>query len=341
MNAVVQSNVDLKAFNSMSLSVTAKHFVRVNNAAHINEALTYAHKRQLPICVLGGGSNVIFTEDYSGLLLLMVSKGIQVLSENDNEVIVRVEAGEVWDDFLRYCLKWQWYGLENLAIIPGTVGAAPIQNIGAYGQEVASCIEGVDIIYCENAKAATLSKEQCLFSYRDSIFKQQLRDKCIIAAVIFRLQKKFAANLSYKALAQALEKHEAVSAEQVRNAVIAIRESKLPSPQKLPNCGSFFKNPIVSEQQVKKLLTAYPEMPVYPQHSGEVKIAAGWLIERVGWKGKRLGAVGMYDKQALVLVNYANATYAELNKLVCNIKADVYDRFAIQLEQEPIIIGQV
>lgn len=339
MSIAIQREVDLHSCHTMALHAKSDYFAIAHSDTEIIEALEFSRAHQLSICILGSGSNVIFTGDYAGLVLLIATKGIEVIEESDKEVLVKVAAGEIWDEFLQLCIKRQWYGLENMAIIPGTIGAAPIQNIGAYGQEVANCIESVNVRNIHDFSVMDIASKDCHFSYRDSIFKREFQNKCIITSVIFRLSKVFHANLSYKALSERLDGVEKITAEKVRDTVIYIRESKLPSPDILPNSGSFFKNPVISAAQAASLLTQFPSMPVYPQHDGDVKVAAGWLIEQAGWKGKRLGPVGVYEKQALVLVNHAEAGYADLQKLVAGIQASVIAQFAIQLEQEPQLIG--
>jgi UDP-N-acetylmuramate dehydrogenase len=339
MTIAVQRHVNLKSHNTMALNAVADYFAIAHSDTDIAEAVSYARSLQLPVCILGGGSNVIFAGDYAGLVLLIATQGITVFAESADDVVVTVAAGENWDAFLQYCIKQQWYGLENLAIIPGTVGAAPIQNIGAYGQEVASCIESVVVRNLSDWEEIILSASDCKFAYRDSIFKQRLYNTCVITRVNFRLSRIFTPNLSYKVLADALQYTDVINVETVRDAVIHIRQSKLPAPAELPNSGSFFKNPVVNAAQASVLIERYPSMPVYPQANGDVKIAAGWLIEQAGWKGKKLGEVGVYEKQALVLVNYAQATYADLQQLVKAVQSSVFAQFGILLEQEPLLIS--
>ncbi len=339
MAELVKKNVNLQCYNTMALPAIAQHYCAITNQNDLLAALTYADKNSLPVWVLGGGSNVIFTENYSGLLLHIQSSGIELLEESDNEVIVRVAAGENWDEFLQHCLKQGWHGLENLAYIPGTVGAAPVQNIGAYGQDVAQAIVGVHGVIIDSQQEKTYSKQQCQFAYRDSIFKQQLAGKFIISAVDFCLSKNFSADLTYQPLAESLAAIEQPSAAQVRAAVITIRQSKLPSPATIANTGSFFKNPLVSGQQAEQLKAEYPGMPSYPAAGGKVKLAAGWLIEQCGWKGKKLGSVGMYEKQALVLVNHGGATYSDVKALTEQVVVSVQQRFSVQLEQEPVLVS--
>lgn len=328
--------VDLQSLNSMALPALAAHYVAITEAQQLPACLTFAQQRELPIWILGGGSNVIFTDDYPGLVIHMLNTGIELVKEDDSCVWVKVAAGEVWDDFLQHCIAEQWYGLENLAIIPGTVGAAPVQNIGAYGQEVADCIVSVECLERQSLKVKVLDKEQCQFSYRDSLFKTQAVDEYVITAVTFCLHKQFVANTTYKPLAQHFSGR-TPSAFELRKMIIDIRRSKLPEPQNIANSGSFFKNPVVSLGQYKQLQTLYPPIPGYVVADG-VKLAAGWLIEQCGWKGRALGPVAMYEKQALVLVNLGQATFSDVQGLVTHVQADVEKQFQVRLEQEPVLV---
>jgi UDP-N-acetylmuramate dehydrogenase len=337
MTELLQRDVALQSFNTMALPAKARWYARVENLAGLRDALTFAQNRQLPVVVLGGGSNTLFADDLEGLLLHIALRGTALLEDFSDSVLVRVAAGEEWDGFLRECLMRNWYGLENLALIPGTVGAAPVQNIGAYGQEVAACIEQVHILDRQTLAESTLSRADCRFGYRSSIFQQVLRQSAVITAVDFRLQKTFQPNLSYPALAAAVKDIPHPTAALVRNAVIAIRTARLPDPARLPNAGSFFRNPVVSAQRLEELRAKWPQIPSFPQAEGSVKLAAAWLIEQSGWKGRRLGPVGMHDQQALVLVNHGGATYADVEKLAREVSAAVFSLFAVRLEPEPVI----
>lgn len=331
----VLKDVDLDAFNTMALPAVASHYVAVTHAQQLPDCLRFAEQQALPFWVLGGGSNVIFSRDYPGLIIHMRNKGVEFLKEDDKHVWVKVAAGEEWDTFLQTCMHEKWYGLENLAIIPGTVGAAPVQNIGAYGQEVAECIDSVDCLDRQSLKIVSLDKAACHFDYRDSLFKQQKDKRYIITAVTFCLHKQFVANTSYKPLAEHFMGQQP-TARDVRQAVKDIRQAKLPAPDTIANSGSFFKNPVVSLDAFKRLQAKYPHIPGYTVEGG-MKLAAGWLIEQCGWKGKQLGPVAMYEKQALVLVNIGQATFADVRRLVDEVQADVKAQFAIQLEQEPVM----
>lgn len=337
LSLALQQNVDLKAFNTLSLPVLADYYFKAQTVADVKAAAAFAKEKNLPIYILGGGSNTVFNQRYQGLVLHVDLKGIAVVSDTENEVVLEVAAGESWDQFLQYCLAHDYYGLENMAIIPGTVGAAPIQNIGAYGKEVARYITAVNVIDLQTGTEQVLPADQCAFAYRDSIFKQQ-PDRYFVSSVLFRVAKTFTADLSYQALADAF-KSQSVTAQNLRDAVIALRTSRLPDPAVLPNAGSFFKNPVVSREQFIQLKESYPTLPSYPQEDGSVKLPAAWLIEQAGWRGKRLLDVGMYDKQALVLVNYAKGDYQQVRALADQVISDVLTKFAVELEPEPIFVG--
>ena len=336
LSQAMQCSMDLTALNSMALVAKASHFYALKRSEDLFDLIAAAKKQQLEICILGGGSNVLLPPVYNGLLIHMQNKGIVVLNESRDDVTIKVQAGEVWDDFLQYALDHGWYGLENLAIIPGSVGAAPVQNIGAYGQEVAQCIHQVHCFDCITLENVTFTAEECCFSYRDSIFKSSYRGRYIITAVEFKLEKHFQANIAYQPLAQALA-GKVIDAAIVRQTVIAIRESKLPSPAMIANCGSFFKNPLISTAEFSQLQLRYPSMPAFMMAEDKVKLAAGWLIEQCGWKGRNLGLCGMYEKQALVLVNHGGACLADVKYLAETVQTDVLAQFNVTLEIEPVV----
>lgn len=334
----IEQDVSLQTLTTMALPARAAYFCRAENEAQICAALCFAKQQQLPLCLLGGGSNLIFRGDFPGLVLHLANRGIAILAEDADSVTVKVAAGEIWDEFLQYCLQQGWYGLENLAIIPGTVGAAPVQNIGAYGQEAGNCIAAVNGFVVDGAVSQRYEADACHFAYRESVFKRELAGRFVISSVEFRLHKQFTPCINYQPLAEYFAHQTQIMPEDVRRAVINIRESKLPDPKKLANAGSFFKNPVVSNQQYQELLKQFPRLPAYPATHGQMKLAAGWLIEQCGWKGKQLGAVGMYAKQALVLVNHGGAVYADVKQLVDVVKQSVFDKFQVTLEQEPVLV---
>lgn len=286
--------------------------------------------------VLGGGSNVLLTHNLHGIVLHNKIKGIEKVKENADHVWVTVGAGEVWHDFVMYAIANHWAGIENLALIPGTVGAAPIQNIGAYGVEVKAVIDCVTGWHWDMKQLVPFYNSECAFGYRDSIFKHQLKDKVFITSVTFRLNKKPNYNTSYGAIEQELQKMGITepSIAAIADAVIAIRSSKLPNPREIGNAGSFFKNPTISIEQYNILKETFPTIPSYPVNEESVKVPAGWLIEQCGWKGFRAGDAGVHEKQALVLVNYGHATGGAVWDLSDNILKTVHDKFHIQLERE-------
>lgn len=290
-----------------------------------------------PFAILGGGSNMLFSDHYRGSVLRIGLKGIRVVLEDKTAIVVEAAAGEVWDDFVRYCLQKGWYGLENLAAIPGTVGASPIQNVGAYGAEAKDCIATVHAIEIATQKSLTLSRDECRFGYRDSIFKHELAGKCVVTAVRFRLSKQYVPNLTYKAISAALSEEGigCPTAQQVYDTVTRIRWDKLPKPEFLGSAGSFFKNPIITCSHYEDLRAKFPNITAY-ESEDKYKVSAAWLIDQCGWRGKRLGHCGVYDKQPLVLVNQGGCSFEEVRQLSDAIASDVESRFGIRLQREAI-----
>ena len=332
----------LKNLNTFGLGVKAKHFLSVQS----KEEASIFFKEKKPtekVLILGGGSNLLFRSDYEGLVIKNDIHGIQLLKENEEHVWLEVGAGENWHEFVLHCIKRDWAGIENLSLIPGNVGASPMQNIGAYGVEVKSVIESVEAVNREDGSIKTFLNEDCEFAYRSSIFKTKLRDKYMICSVKFKLDKKARYNVSYGAIKEQL-KAEGISEDQlsikaISDAVIKIRKSKLPDPSEIGNSGSFFKNPLVDDAIYQKLKSTHPNIPAYPQEDGQTKLAAGWLIEKAGWKGYRKGDYGVHAKQALVLVNYGEASGEELYQLSSRIVDSVREKFGITLEREVNIIN--
>ncbi|OFY93148.1 MAG: UDP-N-acetylenolpyruvoylglucosamine reductase [Bacteroidetes bacterium RIFCSPLOWO2_12_FULL_31_6] len=333
----IKENISLKPFNTFGITVNATQFVEVNQINQLKEIL---QQNKLPLLILGGGSNVLFTKDFNGLVLKNKLKGIQLIDENEQEVIVKVAAGEVWHEFVLYCIEKGYAGIENLSLIPGSVGASPIQNIGAYGVEVKDVITEVEALNLKDYSIQSFPNVACEFDYRSSIFKTSRKGIYFITSVTFKLAKKATINTSYGAIMDELKKMNILhpTIKDVSNAVIKIRTSKLPDPQKIGNCGSFFKNPTVSEKVKNKILEKYPDAPDYPQANGNYKIAAGWLIEKCGWKGKRIDNYGVHKNQALVLVNYGGASGSDIFNLSEDIIHSVYQTFGIKLEREVNII---
>lgn len=334
--STVREHVDLTALNSFGLAVKARYFSRVEDLEQLREAVAFSRAKDAPMLLLGGGSNVLLREDFPGLVIQIALKGITQQPGTDGAVRVNAASGENWHGFVAHCLDKGLYGLENLALIPGCVGAAPMQNIGAYGVEVKDFITDVQVLDIATGAIASLSNAQCQFGYRDSVFKGALKGRKIVLSVSFELQRNAAPNLLYAALAQALAHNTAVSARDVFDAVCAIRREKLPDPRVLGNAGSFFKNPVLSAQEFDRLHREHPGLPSYPApgEAGERKLAAAWLIEQAGWKGKQNGGAAVYEKQALVIVNRDHATAKDVEGLALAIMASVQARFGVRLEPE-------
>lgn len=337
---LIHDNFPLDSLNTFGLPARARFFAAATTEAELQTLLRMATARQLALMVLGGGSNVIFAGDFPGLVLQPALRGIHCLSEDAQYFLVEVAAGEVWHDFVQYSLAQGWYGLENLSLIPGSVGACPIQNIGAYGVEITDHFHSLTAIEIATGESREFTHAECRFSYRDSVFKQELSDRYIITRVRFQLLRQPAVKTAYGDIQQELARMNisTPTPQQVADAVIAIRQRKLPSPQVIGNAGSFFKNPVVSTAELARLQAAYPAIVAYPQ-GDKAKLAAGWLIDQAGWKGRRLGPVGSYEKQALVLVNHGGARGADVLALAQAIQADVAQRFGVHLEMEPRVYG--
>ena len=333
----IQTQVQLKHFNTLNLNAMASYYVNIKHRNELIDVLAFAEQYHLNTLILSGGSNILLPEQLDALVIHMDIQGIEQLSEDEDTVHVRVGAGQIWHDFVVYSTQQQWFGLQNLALIPGRVGASPVQNIGAYGVEVGEFIESVQV-YDRVAQCFTsICAEDCHFAYRHSIFKDD-PNRYIIVSVTFRLLKTPNLQLNYGDLQQAVG--DKLTAENLQTQVIRIRQSKLPDPKEFPNVGSFFKNPIVSQAEFAKVTQKFPNIPHYPLANASVKVAAGWLIDQAGWKGKRLGAVGMFHKQALVLVNYEDATLSDVQHTYQTIQQEVQQKFSIHLEPEPVLYNQ-
>jgi len=339
MNVI--ENYSLKLHNTLALDQRARFFVTVNNEHELLAACQFASEKKISLLMLGEGSNVILSQDYPGLVAKNNIKGISVISGQGNSAIVEVGAGENWHGLVCHALENYWFGLENLALIPGTVGAAPVQNIGAYGVELGEFILNVRVWDRQEKAWRVLSNSDCRFSYRDSVFKQQ-QNRYLITSVQLQLRRKANVNIMYQALRDYLSQlhHtlEKITPHQVFAAVIAIRQSRLPDPVVIPNVGSFFKNPIIPLQQYEQLIKKFPALVSYPAGTLHRKLAAAWLIDQAGWKGKREGNVAVHDQQALVLVNSGNASGAELLTFANKICADIKRRYGVALEIEPVVI---
>lgn len=328
---LLQNNISLLRYNTFGIDVPATQLAIVNTAQDLH------HISQLPqpVRILGGGSNILLTAPVTDVVLVNRLMGIELLHQDQDHVWLSVSAGETWHSLVLHAIGHGWGGIENLALIPGTVGAAPIQNIGAYGVEVCSTIESVTYWHLTDKNFVTLTTPECRFGYRDSIFKQDLKGKVLITSVLFKLSKHPVFNTSYGAIEEELEQMMAIpSVQSIAQAVINIRTSKLPNPNVTGNAGSFFKNPTISHRQYAQLLTHHVAIPHYPVGNDKVKIPAAWLIEQCGWKGYRKGDAGVHNKQALVLVNYGTATGNELWQLSSQIVHSVLQKFGIELERE-------
>ena len=336
----LKEHASLKAHNSFGIEAQARYLAVLRDAAELEGILGAARVRQAPLLVIGGGSNLLLTRDFPGLVLLVQNRGIELLGEQDGVCRVRAAAGENWHGFVMRALEQGWYGLENLSLIPGTVGAAPIQNIGAYGVELESCFESLEAREIDTGHTVTLDRQACAFGYRDSLFKRAGRDRYIILSVTLRLSRQARVHVEYAELKAELTARGVAqpTARDVSDAVIALRTRKLPDPALLGNAGSFFKNPIVDEEKLEALKVFYPKLVSYPQGNGLHKLAAGWMIDQAGWKGRVLGAAAVYEKQALVLVNRGGATGADIVALARAIQADIRSRYAVELEPEPVWI---
>jgi UDP-N-acetylmuramate dehydrogenase len=328
----VQQNISLKTYNTFGIDVPAEYFTRVTNINDLGEISDSAHTKH----VLGGGSNILLTQPVSGLVVHNELKGIVIEKEDDNYVWLRVQSGEIWHDLVLYVINKGWGGIENLALIPGTVGASPIQNIGAYGAEAKETIESVTFWYWKGKTSLTYNNRDCNFGYRDSIFKHELKEKVFITSVVYKLKKVPEFNISYGAIQHELEEMGVteLSVKAIAYAVIHIRNSKLPDPKVIGNAGSFFKNPAIRSVHFEQIRARYRDIPSYPVNGNLVKVPAGWLIEQSGWKGYRAGETGVHAKQALVLVNYGHAKGSDIWKLSAEIVNSVKERFGIELERE-------
>lgn len=334
----VRENYSLKNYNTFGIDVKCRYFVESSTESDFLEFVSSYELKPEEIMVLGEGSNFLFTDDFDGTVFYPTIKGIEIVEENEEQVWVRVGAGEVWDDFVAWAVEHGFGGVENLSFIPGHVGAAPVQNVGAYGMEAGDTIERVEAIQIEEARKVTIPAADCRFAYRDSIFKREWKNRYIVTYVVFRLTKTPEFRLNYGSIQEEIQKLGEVCLKNIRQAIIRIRRAKLPDVKELPNAGSFFKNPVVSRQQAERLKEKHPALPVYPVDEDRVKLAAGWLIEQCGWKGKDLGKAGVYEKQALILVNRAGASGVEVAHLANEVKKSVFMVFGVWIEPEVYVI---
>ena len=336
----IQQNISLKPFNTFGIDVEAKYFATFTSIEELQELLTYKLQTTNPKLILGGGSNLLFTKNYNGLVLKNNIRGIELVKEDQNDVYVKAGAGENWHQFVLHCLHHNYAGVENLSLIPGNVGASPMQNIGAYGVEIKDVFYQLEAYHLKDKKLEIFSLNDCEFGYRESVFKKKYKDQFAITSVIFRLHKQPVFNTSYGAVNHELENMDVkeLSIHAISQAVINIRSSKLPDWKQLGNAGSFFKNPIIGNSEFSELKRVFPNIIAFPSGEKNTKLAAGWLIEQCGWKGYREGDAGCYSKQALVLVNYGNAKGEEIYQLSEKIIKSVKEKFNVELEREVNII---
>lgn len=338
MNLEVREGVNLRPYNTFGLAATARWFAELHDDQQALEAARFTRQQGLSLHVLGGGSNVLLTEDVQGLVVKVSSRGLRVLSDDGERVVLEAEAGELWQDVVNYALQLGLAGLENLSLIPGTVGAAPIQNIGAYGVELQEVFAGLTALDWHNSHIRDFSPEDCAFGYRDSRFKHET-GRWLVLRVRLVVWHTPNIRLEYGLISQRLAQLgiSTPTPQDVSQVICAIRNEKLPDPRVLGNAGSFFKNPVISAAQAAALRQQYPEMASYPQPDGQVKVAAAWLIDQAGWKGFREGDAGVHRLQALVLVNHGQATGLQILQLARRIQADIAGRFGITLEMEPVL----
>lgn len=334
----VRESFSLKKFNTFDIEVACKYFVECERDEELLEFVRSYELNPEEVLILGGGSNFLFTEDFDGVVFYPTMQGCEVVGEDGDDVYVRVGSGVVWDDFVAWAVEHGYGGVENLSLVPGHVGATPVQNIGAYGMEVGESIVSVEAVDIVKGEKVTIDAVTCRFSYRDSIFKHEWKNRFVVTYVTFRLSKRPVFRLHYGSVHDEVIRLGEISLKTIRQAIIRIREAKLPDVKVLPNAGSFFKNPLVERAFADSLIEKYPSLPVYPVDEDHVKLAAGWLIEFAGWKGKVIGHAGVHEKQALVLVNTGGATGIEIAHLANEIKKSVFLQFGVWLEAEVNVI---
>jgi len=335
---LIYKSVSLKNYNTFNLDYKADLAIQIRTLKEASSLFNDDIKLKKPILALGSGSNLLFTSDFHGTILLPKIGGIRLEKKRGCDIIVSAGAGVIWDKFVEWCVERGFRGIENLSFIPGTVGAVPVQNIGAYGVEVSESIIAVKAVSLEDGSLRTFSNEECVFGYRSSIFKQIEKSRYLITRVWFKLSTEMVFRLGYGSLKDEVNKLGSVNLKNVRQAVISIRRSKLPDPEVIGNAGSFFKNPVVSKSTAQKLQKEFPGIPVYDDPSGGIKLAAGWLIEKCGWKGKRIGDAGVHEKQALVLVNHGNASGKDILLLSDKIEKSVFEKFGVRIDREVEVI---
>jgi UDP-N-acetylmuramate dehydrogenase len=336
----IQENVSLKQFNTFGIDAKAKYFVEVNNKKELREALYNNTFHMTKRLILGGGSNLLFTKDFDGVVIKLNIKGIKKIKENADYVWIKVGAGENWHNLVLYTIENNWGGIENLSLIPGSVGAAPLQNIGAYGVEIKDTIHEVKALNILNSEVHVFDKDDCQFGYRESIFKNEAKNKYVILSITLKLAKNPKFNIEYGAIKETLAEKGVteLSIKAISDAIVSIRQSKLPNPAEVGNAGSFFKNPEISIKHFEKLKAEFEDIPSYPINPDLVKVPAGWLIEKAGWKGYREGEIGVHAKQALVLVNYGNGNGQQIKYLSEKIQKSIFEKFEIKLQAEVNVV---
>ena len=334
----IEENYSLLPHNTFHLQANARFFIEYNSVGELVEVLALPWIKEYPVFHIGGGSNLLFKGDYKGVILHSSVKGMEKIGEDEESVLVKVGSGEVWDDVVAFTVEAGWYGAENLSLIPGETGAAAVQNIGAYGIELKDIVDSVEAVERSTGKIRIFNKAECKYAYRESIFKKELKDQYIITHVVLRLQKKEEFHLEYGNIQSELAKFDTLTLKNVRQTIIAIRESKLPDTDNLGNAGSFFMNPYVALPKYLNLKQEYPQMPHYPVSDDLVKVPAAWLIEQCGWKGREWGGAGVHDKQCLVLVNRGGALASDIVDLAANIQTSVKEKFDIDITPEVIYI---
>jgi len=341
---MIKKNISLKPYNTFGIDVKAEEFVSFEDSKSLKHLLKFESIKKLPKLIIGGGSNVLLTKDFKGIVLKNEIKGIEITKQEKDYVLVKAGAGEVWHNLVLFAIENNFGGIENLSLIPGSVGAAPMQNIGAYGVEVKDVFFELEAVNVDSLEEVRFTKKRCQFGYRESIFKRQFKNQYIITSVTLKLSKNPKINTSYGAIQQELEANQITNPtiKDVSDAVIKIRQSKLPDPKEIGNSGSFFKNPIITSSQFKELQVKFPKIAHYPISDNEIKLAAGWLIDNAGWKGKTFegdkGKYGVHKNQALVLVNYGGASGKEIYDLSTQIIEDIKEKYGVNLECEVNII---
>ena len=333
----MKSDVNLKPYNSFGFDAKARYFVEIKTFNELQMLIKSGELQKRKFLILSGGNNILFQNElFDGLVVYIDTKGINILREDDNEVVVRAQAGEDWPDFVRFCVGKGWHGLENLAHIPGKVGAAPVQNIGAYGMELKDSFLQCEAVELATGETKVFAKDECRFGYRESIFKNELKGQYVITSVDFLLKKEAPLNLEYGNIKAYLEQNgiENPTLQQLHDAICAIRDTKLPDVKQIGSAGSFFKNPVIERSQFEDLQKDYPSIPHYDEPNGKVKVPAGWLIEQAGWKGWRDEHVGVYEKQALVLVHYGGGEGQDIVELAHRIQDSVETKFGIRITPE-------